>query len=208
MTAQGLGRMLESMAPILRLGPAMTLVAALVALAACGGGDGENGTASPTPTGSGTPTPVPDEPAGLEGITAAHNEVRAGVGVGPMTWSPSLAATAQSWAEACVDVDAPAGLIDHNDGRSDGHPYYVGENIYGSGGGATGIAAVQAWAAEVSSYDYDTNACTGVCGHYTQIVWATSVDLGCGIATCPGLTYGNGIVCDYGPGGNSGGKPY
>lgn len=191
--------------------PLVLVFCALLAggLPACGdGGGGGNG--SPTPTGSstGTPTPVPNEPAGLEGITAAHNAVRAEVGVGPMTWSPTLAATAQAWAEACVDTTAPAGLIDHNANRSDGHPYYVGENIYGSGGGATGVAAVQAWASEKANYDYDTNTCTGVCGHYTQIVWATSVDLGCGIANCPGLTYANGIVCNYGPGGNSGGKPY
>ena len=194
----------------------VTLAALVAALAAgCGNGNGgEPGWASPTPTGSGTapptgsPSPVPGEPPGLEGVTARHNQVRAGVGVGPMTWNPSLAATAQAWAEQCVDVVAPAGLIDHNDGRSNGHPYYVGENIYASSGSATGVAAVDAWASEVTSYDYDTNTCTGVCGHYTQVVWATSVDLGCGIANCAGLAYPSSIVCNYGPGGNSGGKPY
>lgn len=150
------------------------------------------------------------EPPGLEGVTQAHNEVRAMVGVGPMTWNEDLAATAQAWAESCVDNDAPAGLIDHNDDRSVGHPYYVGENVYGSSGNATGVAAVNSWASEGADYDYNTNSCAPgrVCGHYTQIVWATSVELGCGIASCPGLTYSNGVVCNYGPGGNSGGPPY
>ena len=179
---------------------------ALVLLAAACGGDGGDvaGDGSPTPT----PAATPDEPAGLEGTTAAHNDVRAGVGVGPMTWSAALAATAQAWAESCVDVEAPAGLVDHNPNRSDGHPYYVGENVYGSSGGATGVDAVALWAAEVADYDYDTNSCSGVCGHYTQIVWAASLEVGCGLATCPGLTYGSTVVCNYGPGGNSGGQPY
>jgi pathogenesis-related protein 1 len=152
--------------------------------------------------------PAEGEPAALAGITAAHNEVRAAHGVGPMTWSASLAATAQAWADACTDDESPAGLIDHNPGRSDGHPYYVGENVYGSSGGASGPDAVELWASEESDYDYEGNSCSGVCGHYTQVVWATSVDLGCGISTCPGLTYSTSIVCNYGPGGNNGDRPY
>ena len=181
----------------------LVLIALLFA-AGCTGGDG--GASDGTPTA--TPTPTPDEPAGLEGVTAAHNDVRAGVGVGPIAWNAALAATAQAWAEACVDTTAPSGLIDHNPNRSDGHPYYVGENIYGSSGGASGVDAVALWSAEVAYYDYDTNSCTGVCGHYTQIVWAASIEVGCGLATCAGLTYGSTVVCNYGPGGNSGGRPY
>lgn len=150
------------------------------------------------------------EPAALMGITAAHNQVRAGVGVGPMTWNDNLAATAQAWANTCTDNDPPAGLIDHNDGRSDGHPYYVGENVYGSSGASNPLGAVSSWASEVSDYTYATNTCApgAVCGHYTQIVWATSVELGCAVSNCPGLTYSNSVVCNYGPGGNSGGSPY
>ncbi|MBA2539031.1 MAG: hypothetical protein H0V17_05300, partial [Deltaproteobacteria bacterium] len=110
----------------------------------------------------------------------------------------------------CVDQDQPIGLIDHNDGRSNGHPYYVGENIFGAGGGATAQQAVSLWAAEGANYDYATNSCSGpTCGHYTQVVWRTSIELGCAIGNCPGLQFGNAIVCDYGPGGNSGGaRPY
>lgn len=170
-----------------------------------GGGGGDGG-------GGGAPdagVPLDEEPAGLEGITAAHNAVRAMVGVGPMTWDPEVAAIAQAWANQCVDVQAPAGLIDHNAGRSDGYPEYVGENIYGSGGPASGTDAVALWASEEADYDYATNTCSGVCGHYTQVVWATSTKLGCGISSCPGLTYGNSVVCNYAPGGNIGGqRPY
>lgn len=149
-----------------------------------------------------------DEPPGLVGTTAAHNQVRAAHGVAPLVWDPALAAIAQGWAEQCVDTQAPIGLIDHNPNRSDGYGEYVGENIYGSGGAASGTDAVALWVAEEANYDYDTNTCNGVCGHYTQVVWATTTKLGCGIHTCPGLTYGNSVVCNYAPGGNDGGRPY
>jgi hypothetical protein len=152
--------------------------------------------------------PALDEPPGLEGTTSAHNQVRAAHGVPPLVWDPSLAATAQAWAEQCVDDEGIVGLIDHNPNRSDGHPQYVGENIYGHSGSASGTAAVASWVSEEADYDYDSNTCSDVCGHYTQVVWATTTAVGCGIATCEGLLYGHSIVCNYMPGGNNGDRPY
>lgn len=185
--------------------PAMIL-ALLSCVAACGGDGG--GPTADAPLGAADAPGAPSEPPGLEGITAAHNQIRAAHGVPPLVWDPALAATAQAWADSCTDNDAPIGLVDHNPNRSDGHPWYVGENIYGSGGPALGTDAVALWASEEASYDYASNTCNGICGHYTQIVWAASTNLGCGISSCPGLAYGNTVVCDYGPGGNDGGRPY
>ena len=149
------------------------------------------------------------EPPALAGITAAHNLVRAGVGVAPLFWDDRLAASAQAWADQCIDADNN-GLIDHNPNRSAGFPWYVGENILGSAGAATAEVAVAVWSSEQQYYNHDTNTCAPghVCGHYTQVVWSTSILLGCGLSSCAGLTYGNSIVCDYGPGGNTGGPPY
>ena len=112
------------------------------------------------------------EPAELAGILAAHNQVRADHGVAPLSWDPQLAAIASDWAAGCRDQDEPIGLIDHNPGRSDAFGSYVGENVYGSSGPTGGPAAVGAWAEEESDYDHDSNTCSGICGHYTQIVWA------------------------------------
>lgn len=184
---------------------AATCVAGL-ALAACGDdGSGPPGGQADAPGGVG-------EPAELAGITLAHNEVRAGVStpmaLPPLEWDPALAATAAAWVAQCRDQMAPSGLVDHNPDRSNGHPFYVGENIFASSGTATAQQAVSSWASEEANYDYATGACTGVCGHYTQIVWRTTVKLGCALGTCPGLRYSSTIVCNYGPGGNSGGKPY
>ena len=150
------------------------------------------------------------EPAALAGITAAHNNVRATVGVPPLRWNATLAATAQQWASACVDQALPTGMIDHNAGRSTGYPYYVGENTFASAGSTANPAqAVAAWAAEASQYDYASNTCSGVCGHYTQVVWRSTVEVGCGFAVCPNLQFSASLVCNYGPGGNVGGqRPY
>jgi pathogenesis-related protein 1 len=191
----------------------MRTVLALVVLTGCGVGDisGGDDQASPdAPPGTFIDAmPAVDEPPGLVGVTSAHNAVRAGVGVGPLTWDPALAAIAQGWADQCVDNEAPAGLIDHNANRSATYPTYVGENVYGASGSATGTDAVSSWASESADYDYATNTCSGICGHYTQIVWRDTTKVGCGISTCAGLTYGHSIVCDYGPGGNvNGQRPY
>jgi hypothetical protein len=193
-----------------------------IALGACDGqidgppgGDPPGG--NPDGNNSGSDAEIPGgvgEPANLAGITLFHNQVRAGVQTDNplpfLTWNADLAATAKAWAEQCVDTEAPTGLIDHNAGRSTGHPYYVGENIYGSGGGASAQEAVELWASEGANYNYATGQCSGVtCGHYTQLVWRATLEVGCALHTCPGLQFGASIVCDYGPGGNSGGgKPY
>lgn len=103
------------------------------------------------------------------------------------------------------------GLIDHNVGRSSGYPEYVGENIYGTSGTATGPGAVASWMNEKPNYDYATNKCAAgkVCGHYTQVVWKNTTKLGCALSTCAGLKYKSSVVCDYAPGGNfNGEKPY
>lgn len=193
-----------------------SLAIAVVLVAGCaaddldssdGGGGGDGGG-----TGSGIDAPTSNgEPAGLEGTVAAHNAERALVGVGPLTWDPALAAIATAWVQQCHDTDQPIGLVDHNAGRSNGYPTYVGENIYGSGGQASGVDAVRLWISEKSHYHHASNSCDAgqVCGHYTQVVWRDTQKVGCALYDCPGLQFGSTVVCDYGPGGNIGGQsPY
>jgi pathogenesis-related protein 1 len=154
--------------------------------------------------------------ADKKAILVAHNRARCAVSptaqaMPALVWNMALETTAQNWASSCVDNVAPTGLIDHNPDRSVGHPYYVGENIYGSSGTASPTQAVSSWVGERVNYSLATNTCaaTKVCGHYTQVVWANTLEVGCARALCSGLLYGSGIVCDYGPGGNwSGQWPY
>jgi hypothetical protein len=195
----------------------------LLIVAACGASDdatsdaGRAGDAGPGAMISDAASAA-GEPAALAGITAYHNQIRAmvdtsgiaGGALPPLSWDDSLAATAAAWVAKCTDTDRN-GLVDHNEGRSTGHPWYVGENIYASSGTASAHDAVFAWADEVAHFHYDTNSCDAsqTCGHYTQVVWRASEKVGCAIGTCPGLAFKSAIVCDYGPGGNfNNEKPY
>ena len=177
-----------------------------VLIAGCGG---DVGSASDATPGGGS-----GEPAELAGMTLDHNQVRAGVAtspaLAPLQWDPQLAAYAATWAAKCQDVDPPTGLIDHDPARTGVAGYaYIGENIYASSGAATAKDAVDSWASEAAGYNPSTGNCdSGTCGHYTQIVWRTTTHVGCALHDCPGLTYPSSIVCDYGPGGNSGGKAF
>lgn len=166
------------------------LVVVVFSLAACTGDDGGSG-------GGGD-----NEPTELAGITAAHNRVRAEVGVAPLVWNADLAGLAQGFIADCA--------FEHStqDDRSDKAGFeYIGENLYMSGGfQPTGEQVSDSWADEKADFDYANNACSGVCGHYTQQVWSTTTDLGCAMKQC-----GNGylVSCEYGPGGNyQGQRPY
>ncbi|KAF5198136.1 Pathogenesis-related protein [Thalictrum thalictroides] len=130
----------------------------------------------------------------------AHNTARAQVGVGAMVWNTTVAAYAQTYANQMAST---CNLV-HSNG-----PY--GENLaWGSSSTFTGTAAVNMWVAEKQYYSYSTNTCASgkVCGHYTQVVWANSVRLGCARVVCNNNA-GTFIICSYDPPGNYvGQKPY
>lgn len=127
----------------------------------------------------------------------AHNAVRSRVGVPPLIWSARLAATAQDWADYLI----AAGVLIHSPNNSHG------ENIYAiTGGTASPEDVVSAWAAEAARYSIGSNSCGGVCGHYTQIVWRATREVGCAVSTSPGR---QAWVCEYDPPGNIVGfRPY
>ncbi|KOB73855.1 Catrin [Operophtera brumata] len=61
------------------------------------------------------------------------------------------------------------------------------------------------WFVEYKNFTYaDPDVDLPVTGHYTQMVWATSHKVGCGLAHCPGGPWGHfyNYVCHYCPGGN------
>jgi pathogenesis-related protein 1 len=143
-------------------------------------------------------------------ILDVHNQERAAVGVQPLTWSNSLANDAQTWAQQI----ATTGIFNHLDNQHTGPtctgPCY-GENIAGFFTSVSEPNGGQSrWAAEKSSYNGQTNTCTAVCGHYTQMVWQATTEVGC--ATAPpgagGLQYSI-LLCRYSPPGNYPGQlPY
>ena len=67
-------------------------------------------------------------------------------------------------------------------------------------------SSVEGWYSEIkntpdgSGLVKNGDTILGVVGHYTQVVWTSSVRLGCGISGLP--SGGTMVVCQYGPGGN------
>ncbi|XP_033110009.1 uncharacterized protein LOC117111223 isoform X2 [Anneissia japonica] len=149
-----------------------------------------------------------------QAILDKHNELRSGVSpeasnMNFMVWDEGLAMLAKEWSEECI--------WDHGFPKSNLTSWTsYGQNLWLGTGSAdnkpNGVGATQAWYNEVSKYTYDTRACTGVCGHYTQVVWADSYAVGCGLAFCETTNDGHKnswiITCNYGPPGNYNRHPY
>jgi pathogenesis-related protein 1 len=76
----------------------------------------------------------------VKAITAYHDKVRAEVGVGPVKWSPALAAYAQEWAD---HLAATTCRMAH---RVQGK---YGENLFqGTAGHYTAVDAAKGWESE------------------------------------------------------------
>ena len=159
-----------------------------------------------------------------QAVLDGHNEIRSDVASGlvgneptatdmvKLDWDDDLALVAQNWVDQCI--------WDHNSNRTSeygalvGGNIYVGENlaVYLTTGSPPNLVdfALDIWFDEVADYTYGplTNAAADSSGHYTQLVWADTHRVGCGLAVCPGTPFGYPnytayyIACDYARGGN------
>lgn len=125
----------------------------------------------------------------------------------PLVWDARLETIAQTWVNRCTDITPPVGLLDHNLNRSKGYPVHVGENIAGSSGLITPAKAVELWMSEAAHYDVTSDRCTGVCGHYKQVVNAATAAVGCARGSCPDLRFSSTLVCNFAPGSGRA-RPY
>ncbi len=131
----------------------------------------------------------------IQAILDAHNSYRAQVGVPPLQWSDSLAASSQNWANQL----AAMGTLVHSRG-----PY--GENLAdGTAGDFSVTQLVDIWGNEKQFFQAGTFpnvSSTGNwddVGHYTQVVWRNTTQVGGALATGHGLDF---LVCQYLPEGN------
>lgn len=146
-------------------------------------------------------------------MVAAHNQYRSEAGVSlEVTWSEKLGNLAQAHANKLKTH--PSCRLSHSHARD------VGENLYWASAliYSTGETVVQrltpeqvsnAWGSEREHYHYASNSCAigKVCGHYTQMVWANTAEIGCAKAVCQDNS--QVWVCNYYPAGNYvGEKPY
>jgi len=142
-------------------------------------------------------------------MLSAHNKVRAVVEVGPVRWSAPLANSASSWARHLAQRN---GCVMKHSGPGE-NLYWASPKTWSDGRRERQRVSeddvVFSWAAERAFYDHGKNTCRQgkVCGHYTQMVWGDTTEIGCAKSFCS--NQGQLWVCHYRPFGNlKGQKPY
>ena len=156
-------------------------------------------------------------------ILDAHNRERATLHLPPLAWNDAMAREALTWARYL----AASGRFEHSPRSED-----EGENLWaGTAGAYTPQEMVGAWIAEKRDYRYGKFPDVAAdgdwhkVGHYTQVIWKNTTEIGCGLATGigpagsargddgssdgRGMRSGNGsargldvLVCRYSPAGN------
>ncbi|XP_048414440.1 GLI pathogenesis-related 2 isoform X2 [Stegostoma tigrinum] len=121
------------------------------------------------------------------------NEYRVKHGAGPLTLNTAMSEKAEKWAKYLVT----SRTLKHSDTS-------YGENIWcqqGSGSvQATGKDVADSWYNEIKNYDFSSPGFQKNCGHFTQLVWRESKEMGAGLASDgKGLTI---VVAQFDPAGN------
>ncbi|XP_014471137.1 PREDICTED: uncharacterized protein LOC106742563 isoform X2 [Dinoponera quadriceps] len=124
-----------------------------------------------------------------------HNFYRSRHGAPPLRLSKQLCKTSQDWA----NILAARGRLEHRANID------YGENLYcmWSSNPKTvvgGEEPVNEWYAEETQHQYGKEPTTLKTGHFTQVIWRDSTELGVGMArNRNGEVY---VVCNYNPAGN------
>ncbi len=154
---------------------------------------------APPPANPSAPRPAPaptsNLPPAAQTIVTEHNRYRAKHCAGPLSWSSQLAADAQKWAET---LKAKGCMFGHSGSKH-------GENLAaGTTGAMPPAEVVRMWYDEVKIYDFQKP--TGFSmetGHFTQVVWTDTTQVGCGMSQCNGMDI---WVCQYETPGNWAGQ--
>ncbi|XP_032238340.2 protein PRY2 [Nematostella vectensis] len=129
-----------------------------------------------------TPPPPPPPPSNVAVVSSeclgAHNNKRALHQNTPnLSWNADMATEAAAYALKLAQTQN----FVHSD-TSDGENLYNKETT--SGTVSTCQDAVDSWYSEIDNYDYTryTNHPGGAIGHFTQIVWKSTTEVGVGVA--------------------------
>ena len=141
-----------------------------------------------------------------ERLLAEHNRERERTGVPRLAWNDQLAGQAEAWAQKL----AAEGKLRH---ASEAESGGAGENLWmGTAGYFAPERMVGAFVNERRFYqhgNFPEVSSTGKwqdVGHYTQLVWRDTREVGCAVARGTGYDV---LVCRYWPAGNwMGESPY
>lgn len=129
-----------------------------------------------------------------------HNAARADVGVPPLTWNDALAEDAARYAAVLAQTREFKHSAEPRGASSEG------ENLFmGSRGAYRYEEMARLWADERRMYrpgavpDISTTGRWQDTGHYAQMVWRRTTQIGCAIASSSSDDY---LVCRYTPPGN------
>lgn len=129
-----------------------------------------------------------------------HNKIRVKVNLTPLTWSKELTQYAKNWVSNLANNGCK---LQHSSEAN------YGENLFmGTLGHYTVIDGIKSWEKEKVGYlgEALNSANWRKIGHYTQIVWHNTTELGCAKTACNNNLI---MVCNYNPAGNyMGQKPY
>ena len=128
-------------------------------------------------------------------LLTRHNLYRSKHQAANLVRLAALENIAQAYSEKLVTL----GYLVHSSNTLNGN--YIGENLYfGYNAGYLGTKPVDAWYDEIKDYDFAKSEFTSGTGHFTQVVWKNSKQVGCGVA-CGSNDYCY-VTCNYYPGGN------
>ncbi len=151
--------------------------------------------ASPPPAADPTPAKPAASPLSAEekALLDYHNRVRADVKVPPLVWSDKLKVVAAAWGQKLV---AKGCVMEHSQGSGYGENLYMGSAEY-----FTMVDAGKSWESEKQYYSGAPLSGSNwyKSGHYTQMVWRKTTELGCAKVTCKGSLI---VICNYNPPGN------
>ncbi|ORZ01700.1 CAP domain-containing protein [Syncephalastrum racemosum] len=116
-------------------------------------------------------------------VLKVHNKYRAKHSAPALKWNSTLEHYAQHWSNACD--------FKHSQG-----PY--GENL--AMGYSNWNDAIAAWYNEGEQYSYNNPGFSSSTGHFTQVVWKSTTQIGCGVKKCPDGS--KMYTCSYSPPGN------
>ncbi|KAM4662523.1 uncharacterized protein O3C94_011005 isoform 2-T2 [Discoglossus pictus] len=155
---------------------------------------GTTGTFYPAGRGGDSASPATvDSRDFAQDFLRANNTYRSRHGAKPLQLNPRISQEAQKWAEHLLTLKT----LKHSDTS-------YGENIWAKSGGpnitVTGQEVADTWYKEEKNYNFSKPGYQADTGHFTQMVWKTSKEVGVGLASS-----GKGmfiVVAQYNPSGN------